>query len=293
MDSLNIGDIVARKSYDYDIFFKIVDIKNDGRDNIAILKGITYRIQADAPQSDLVVQPDAKVREYRNKVDIDAYRKLKRGNNYSNGMVWSKKSFARNTSNDNTRTFKILGKVLHLDGDEDYLERCLKEYKKYQLDVVGKHVVEKEQPTYIYKLLHEHKPDILVVTGHDSISKGQKDYLNINTYTNSKYFIETVKEARRYNPDKDSLLIFAGACQSMYDNILKAGANFASSPERVLIHALDPVLVAEKLANTSIDRILSPSDVINNTITGEKGIGGLQSRGVLRNGYPKESFIGL
>ena len=56
MGELMVGDIVARKSYGKDIFFKVVDIKDNGKENIATLKGITYRIEADAPESDLVVQ---------------------------------------------------------------------------------------------------------------------------------------------------------------------------------------------------------------------------------------------
>ncbi len=33
----------------------------------------------------------------------------------------------------------------------------------------------------------------------------------------------------------DELVIFAGACQSHYEEIIKAGANFASSPHRILM----------------------------------------------------------
>ena len=55
-----------------------------------------------------------------------------------------------------------------------------------------------------------------------------------------------------------------------YECMLDAGANFASSPSRVLIHCLDPVLVCEKIAYTRIDKIISITDVINNTITGIK-----------------------
>ncbi|HOJ10864.1 MAG TPA: sporulation peptidase YabG [Clostridiales bacterium] len=296
MGNVKVGDIVARNSYGCDIFFKVVEIKSDGKQNIITLKGITYRIQADAPESDLIVQSDANVREYRNKVDTEAYRKLKQTEYYSgrmgNRVAWPKKGFHRDTSNDDTRTFTRPGKILHFDGDEDYLETCIKEYIKRGVDAVGKHIAEKEQPSRIYKLLQEYKPDILVITGHDSISKDQKDYLNINSYVNSRYFIESVKEARRYNPDMDSLVIFAGACQSLYDGIIKAGANFASSPDRVLIHALDPVLVAEKLSLAPIDRVVMPMDVINNTITGATGIGGLQTRGKFRKGYPKEPYTG-
>lgn len=298
MANFKIGDIVARKSYGYDIFFKVVDIKDNGKENIITLKGISYRIQADAPESDLVVQPDSKVRAYKEMVYRDSQRKLNYARAYAERRqahttrmpLWLKKGFYRDTANEGEQSFKRPGKVLHLDGDQEYLETCMKEYKKREIDAIGKHVPEREQPSYVYRLLQEHKPDILVLTGHDGISKDQKNYTNINSYINSRYFIEAVKEARRFNSDMDGLVIFAGACQSMYDGILKAGANFASAPHRVLIHALDPVMVTEKLAFTSVDRVIMPMDVINNTITGLKGIGGLQTRGKFRNGYPKEPY---
>jgi spore coat assembly protein len=61
MEKFNVGDLVVRKSYGCDILFKIVDIicKNNGR--IAVLKGVEYRLQADAPESDLVLKPELKV----------------------------------------------------------------------------------------------------------------------------------------------------------------------------------------------------------------------------------------
>jgi len=48
---------------------------------------------------------------------------------------------------------------------------------------------------YIKRALAETKPDILVVTGHDSLKKGSDPNL-LDSYRNSKYFIECVKEAR-------------------------------------------------------------------------------------------------
>lgn len=300
MVDLKVGDIVARKSYGFDIFFKVVDINNIGKEKVVTLKGISYRIQADAPEEDLIVQSENKVRAYKEMVYRDCKRKLadaetkiyktRRPLYYTPVAPWLKKDIYRDTAKEESQGFKRPGKILHIDGDQEYLETCVKEYKRREIDVVGKHVPEREQPLYIYKLLQEHKPDILVITGHDGISKDQKDYSNINSYINSRYFIEAVKEARRFNPDLDGLVIFAGACQSMYDGILRAGANFASAPHRVLIHALDPVMVTEKLAFTPIDRAIMPLDVINNTITGLKGIGGLQTRGKFRNGYPEEPY---
>ena len=42
---MEIGDLVVRKSYDKDITFKIIDIKEDGDKRIYILKGISITIQ--------------------------------------------------------------------------------------------------------------------------------------------------------------------------------------------------------------------------------------------------------
>ena len=70
-----------------------------------------------------------------------------------------------------------------------------------------------------------------------------RDFNNINNYRNSRYFIETVKRARKYKNGKE-LAIFAGACQSYYEGIILAGANFASSPGRILIDFKDPLIVA-------------------------------------------------
>ena len=92
--------------------------------------------------------------------------------------------------------------------------------------------------------------------------------------------------ARSFQPDLDQLVIFAGACQSNYDQLIESGASFASSPQNKLIHFLDPILVVEKIASTSIREYIPVKDVINNTITGIGGIGGVETRGKLRLKYP-------
>ena len=45
-----MGDVVARKSYDYDILFKIIKINSNG---IIDLAGLSVRIVANAPDYDL------------------------------------------------------------------------------------------------------------------------------------------------------------------------------------------------------------------------------------------------
>jgi spore coat assemly protein len=69
MGNLNIGDIVARKSYGCDVLFKIVDIQEEGGERIITLKGISYRIQADAPEFDLLIQSEDNVSRHIAQLD--------------------------------------------------------------------------------------------------------------------------------------------------------------------------------------------------------------------------------
>lgn len=289
MGILKVGDVVARKSYGQDIFFKVVDIKNNGNENIVTLKGICYRIQADAPESDLMLQTEQRINEHHSKMR-NAIEKKSREILVTNGSRNLKKMYYRNTPKENGKMFSKPGKVLHIDGDSDYLGTCLEEYKKFGIDAVGKYIEEKDQGSSVYRLLQDIRPDVLVLTGHDGVIKGEDSFLKIGNYRNSKYFIDAVNEARRYDKDFDSLVIFAGACQSMYSEIIKSGANYASAPRRVLIHALDPVLICQKICFTGIDSIISPMDVIGNTISGADGIGGIQTRGKYREGFPLETY---
>lgn len=50
--------------------------------------------------------------------------------------------------------------------------------------------------------------------------KGGTDYNNIYNYRNSKYFINTVIEAKRAARTDKDLVIFAGACQSFFEAIM-------------------------------------------------------------------------
>ncbi|NLP18108.1 MAG: sporulation peptidase YabG, partial [Firmicutes bacterium] len=72
--------------------------------------------------------------------------------------------------------------------------------------------------------------------------------------------------------------------------LIKAGANFASSPQRVLIHCLDPVLLSEKVAYTPIGQTLAIADALQATITGLSGVGGVETRGKYRLGFPKSPY---
>lgn len=286
---MEIGDIVVRKSYNKDITFKIIDIKDSGGKYNIILKGINIRIIADASLDDLeIAEEDTgsqdKILNTRVNEAIKKAMILR-------GDLRDKVEKSPKIKTKNELMFGRPGRILHVDGDSEYMETCLKVYKQLSLDAVGRAIAEKDQPEVIVDLVKEVKPDIVVLTGHDSVLREPRDYLNLDNYRNSRYYLESVKNLRNYNSSYDELVIFAGACQSCYERILDVGANFASSPNRVLIHCLDPVFVCEKIAYTRIDKVVSITDVIENTITGIKGVGGLQTRGKYREGYPKSPYI--
>lgn len=291
MEDFKVGDIVVRKSYGGDIYFKIVQIvkKQDGQ-SIYMLKGTDLRILADAPEIDLE-------RPGLNKISTNEDIYNKRVRTIIKKIVLQRKSHMTSIkgnvfqkSNDGNVTFGKAGRVLHVDGDEEYLGICLRGYKQLGVEAYGKIVPEIQQPQVIVELLKEYKPDILVLTGHDGMVKGSQHFRSIDSYRNSKYFIEAVKRAREFQPSYDNLVIFAGACQSYFEALIEAGANFASSPYRVLIHALDPVFICEKIAFGSISRFFTPQEVLENTITGVRGIGGLQTRGMYREGTSKSPY---
>lgn len=271
---LRIGDIVTRKSYGSDIYFRIIGIQPGGYIDLV---GIDYRIRADAHPMDLyLIEKQNWVKDrlfFTNQVDQRISNILKERRQRDQEKYGSKKAVRKT------------GKVLHIDGDSMYLNICMNYYEKLGIHAQGETVAESRQPQQIKYLLAKYQPDILVITGHDSIAK-EKDPNNIESYRSSYYFVEAVRQARQYESDMDTLVIFAGACQSYYEEIIGAGANFASSPERIMIHALDPVFVSEKIAYSSVKRVLTMEEILSNTITNVKGIGGFETRGKAREGAP-------
>ena len=105
-------------------------------------------------------------------------------------------------------------------------------------------------------------------------------YRDIYNYRNSRHFIQTVKEARRYDEKHGKkLVIFAGACQSYFEALMDAGANFASSPARILIDFLDPLVVAKSIALTDKNKYIIIDDFVDELRDGKKGIDGIGARG--------------
>lgn len=269
MTKYKVGDIVTRKSYGEDILFKVTDIKVTADGSVRyVLRGLSSRIEADSYADDLKMQ-DFRTAYTQAVQELDLCK---------NSIVCAVPVFKNILSRIKTRP----GRILHIDSAEDFMNKCIEFYKQSKISCTGKLVSESKQPSVVKQYLQTYRPDILVLTGHDGLKKDAKNIMSLESYANSAYYIEAVKIARSYQPDPDKLCIFAGACQSYYEAIMKAGANFASAPKRVLINALDPAIVAQKISVTDRSVIVPSDSVVSLTITGKSGIGGKDTRGQLR-----------
>ena len=250
------GDIVVRNSYNRDVIFVVDRVI---KDKIVWLTGITTRLKADAPMEDVeVIEKSEAMRIYN-----DVNKKIKE---VANNIEIEKNNFLK-------RSDKVIytGRILHLDGDRRYSEKSSMYYRKMGLRAVVRNVPEFRQSDIVNPLIDRYNPDILVVTGHDGMLKKGKLYEDLYNYRNSRYFAQTVINARKNEKGK-KLVIFAGACQSYYEALIGAGANFASSPARILIDFMDPLVVAKKIATTDSNKFLTINDIEDELRDGERGL---------------------
>ncbi len=258
------GDLVTRSSYNNDTVFTIIEIDED--EDIYYLKGVHVRLYADANYSDLERYKE----QEKNDEEKEIISRIKKELNL-----------------DRDDYFYLPGKILHIDGDRDYMEKCLTYYKKVGLMAIGK--VEKEDtvPEKICQWINEYKPSIVVITGHDAYYKRKGKQTNLEAYRNSNNFIESIKAARSIEMSHEKLIIIAGACQSNYEELIKAGANFASSPKRINIHALDPAIIASLMALADCNKEIDIKKILENTTRGSNGMGGIKTKGTMYIGYPR------
>ena len=256
-----IGDKVTRKSYNNDLVFKIIKIE----EKTYYLKGVNIRLYADSLEEDL--------EHYKEDSDIE-----------------DEKDFLeriKGESLDRNDYFDLPGKILHIDGDNEYLNRCLKYYEDVNIWAMG--ITEKEEniASKIKDLLEEYNPDIVVITGHDAYYRKRGNENELASYKNSGYFVNAIKEARRFEKSHQKLIIIAGGCQSDYEELIKAGANFASSPKRINIHALDPAIIAAKMSLSDTTKDIDLKAILDNTKYGSAGMGGIKTKGTMYVGYPR------
>ena len=123
--NFKVGDLVTRISHKHDIIFKIVGFEGQ----LVFLKGVDLRLFADSEVSDLVKAQ------------------------YSGTDKEIIEENIRDIKLDRSQYFYLPGRILHIDGDSDYLKRCMNFYKEMNVKANGLTVSEIEIPRKIHGLL--------------------------------------------------------------------------------------------------------------------------------------------
>src|SRR5690606_32374407 len=141
----------------------------------AVLKGIDYRLLADAPYNDLdrVEDPDStgaaqqvriKVKESMRRFEQTSRNRGERTRQRSGGEMLQ-------PAVQQPPYFELPGKVLHLDGDGRYMQKSMRLYDHMRIPARGVHCHESQMPDLLRRALPALRPDIVVITGHDGVLK--------------------------------------------------------------------------------------------------------------------------
>ena len=150
MREIKRGDIVSRNSYGNDIIFSVKRIiKLVNKKEIAILKGIDVRVEADAPIEDLKIVSKEEQKKREKELEERILYKIERERTYRENR---------------RKEVVYTGRILHLDGDKKYSEKSIMYYKKMGLNAIVRNIPENKQPKVVYRLLQIYNPDILVIT---------------------------------------------------------------------------------------------------------------------------------
>lgn len=161
MDKIKKGDIVGRISYGKDILFRVQKVINKANgEKVVILKGMTIRIEADAPIEDLVLIEQERIDNNLRSLETKLEERVRECAKKLQQPI-KKRFLGRSQGSEET------GFILHLDGDKKYSDKSAKYYKKVGLKAVVRNVPESKQQYVVTDLLNRYHPDILVITGHD------------------------------------------------------------------------------------------------------------------------------
>lgn len=253
---MDVASLVVLKSDEKKIIYLIDEIVNQDK---VYISGLHYRIRK-------IVA----LEELREATAEEIEQETKKAQKYFLSIANIKKRTNKNY---------LLGTVLHIDGDQKYLDKCLQLYKEIGVFANGLTIKESQIHEQIQSLIYKLTPDIVVLTGHDVYNqKGLKD---LNNYSNTLNYIKAVRKIRQIKSRGD-VVVIAGACQSNFEALIASGADFASSPKRINIHTFDPAVIAIKTATTAFNKIVNLSEALRYIEKGSEAFGGLETYGKMK-----------
>lgn len=256
---MQINDFVIIKNEDARCIYKITKIITDNNEEICFLHGVYYRIARCEKSSNLIIVSTDDINKEEAKEKVYLHNIIKKNER-------------------SVRQKYVLGKILHLDGDVEYLNKCLDLYKELGIYAFGRCVKEESMASEIGEYIRKVNPDVVVITGHDIYNnKGIKDLAN---YANTLNFMKTIKKVREVK--QNSCVVIAGACQSNYEALIASGADFASSPKRINVHTYDPAIIAIKASITSFTKLINSDELFEYIENGKDAFNGLQTFGKMR-----------
>ncbi len=253
---METSSFVVLKADEKKIIYLIDEIVNTDK---VYISGLHYRIRKIVALDELRPATDEEV-EIENKKD----------QKYFLSIANTKKRANKNY---------LLGTVLHIDGDQKYLDKCLQLYKEIGVFANGITIKENQIHEQIQNLVFKLTPDIVVLTGHDVYN--QKGLKGLENYTNSLNYSKAVRKIRQIKSRGD-VVVIAGACQSNFEALIASGADFASSPKRINIHTFDPAVIAIKTATTAFNKIVNLSEALRYIEKGSEAFGGLETFGKMK-----------
>lgn len=239
---------------------KEIYVIDDIKDKEIRIKGYTHRIVKIVNLDDIKYAEEEEI-EQENTYAKNIKNKLIKNQSQRSGQV------------------VLYGRILHIDGDKDFLESCISLYKEMKIPADGIYIHESDVKNKIENILLKTTPDIIVITGHDVYNgKGIKDLKN---YENSQHFIDAVRVIRQHF-GADSIVVIVGACGSHFEALIASGANFSSSPKRINIHTYDPAIIAIKVATTSCNRIVDFNQILEYIENKRAAFGGVETKGKMK-----------
>ncbi len=248
-----INDIVYRKNNSH-LLYRIKEINNEQ----ILLVGFNTRNIIKANEEELMLASTSQIDDEKKK-DLERYQKI------------------INNNKSRLKRKVLYGRILHIDGDKEFLNSCLKLYKDLDIYAYGINLNEKEIYKKIEDIYLEITPEIIVITGHDQYNGNMIS--DLNNYENTPYFMKAVRAIRKLNTN---VIIIAGACASNFEALIASGANFASSPKRVNTHTYDPAIVAIKASTTPFDRKIDYNSIIKHIESGKDAMGGIETYGTMK-----------
>ena len=234
------GDIVTRRSDGGDIFFRVEAIEHSLGYTNAMLRGLYYRLCADAPLEDLEKKKQLEInalREEHGKKQNQVVMRTMRsqGRDYQPRLQFSRKELR------GKNFFELPGKVLHLDGDEGYRSVCHQRYLQMGVPCRVIHVRETKQADVVVDYLREDRPDILVLTGHDGLHKDARDIYDMSNYRHSLCFVKAVRMAREFQPDTGRSDHYSRGLPVLFRGPDRGGGKLRQRPETSVDRCPGPV----------------------------------------------------